>query len=489
MAQAKARPARQHYRAAAGLIAAWLLAGAPPALHAQQRAAAPEYMHAPAAGKPAPAAAPRTSGPPNVILILADDIGVEGFNTYGGEYYTPNIDRLAREGVRFANAHAMPLCSPSRTRLMTGLENHRNYEAFGYLAPGQVTFGNVMKSAGYATGIVGKWQLMGNGFDGRVGITPEQAGFDESYLWQLKALDAKGSRYWGPTRATNGRNRINEEGFGPDFDSHYALDFISRHKGEPFFLYYPMVLVHDPFVPTPDSMTAQDAKTRFAGMVAYMDKLVGKLMDRLREEGLDQNTVVIFSGDNGTNRAITSTRDGYQIRGGKGLPTVNGTHVPMIVWAPGKVPQGQTRQGLFDFADVLPTIADIGGARVPANIDGVDQMPVVMGQKPAARDWIFEHYAPVWQFEPARYVFDAHYKLYGDGRFVAIDQAAGTETEIARTQGEAARRKLVLQKVLAGMNDGPLDPQRFPWCVRQPSLDPAKPAVVAGCKNGPQGSE
>ncbi len=454
---------------------------------AMAQAPAPEYSHGPAG--PASVQPARTGGRPNVIFILADDIGVEGFNTYGGEYYTPNIDRLAWEGTRFANAHAMPLCSPSRTRLMTGMENHRNYEAFGYLAPGQTTFGNVMKSAGYATGIVGKWQLMGNGFDGRVGITPEAAGFDESYLWQLKALDAKGSRYWGPTRATNGHNRITEEGFGPDFDSRYALDFISRHKAEPFFLYYPMVLVHSPFVPTPDSMNAQGPKARFAAMVTYMDGLVGQLMARLKAEGLDRNTVVIFSGDNGTNRAITSTRDGYQIRGGKGTPTVNGTHVPMIVWAPGKVPANVTRDGLFDFADLMPTIADIGGAKVPAGIDGVDQMPVVLGQKPAARDWIFEHYAPVWVFNPARYVFDTKYKLYGDGKFVAIDQAAGTETEIAKPTGEAAARKAALQKVLDGMHDGALNPERFPWCKGEPSLDPARPAVVAGCKITPEGNE
>jgi len=445
-----------------------------------------------AAAPIAPPAATVGQRPPNIVLILADDFGVEGVNAYGGEYFTPNVDKLAREGTRFDNAHAMPLCSPSRVRLMTGLENWRNYEAFGYLAPGQRTFANVMHDAGYATGMVGKWQLMGNGFDGRVGITPEGAGFDEYYLWQLKALDPKGSRYWGPTRVSANRTRISEEGFGPDFDAQYALDFIHRHKDRPFFLYYSMVLVHNPFVPTPDSMTAKGPKNRFSGMITYMDKEVGDLMEQLRKDGLDKNTIVIFTGDNGTNRQITSTRDGYQIKGGKGTPTINGTHVPFIAWAPGRVPAGKTSDALIDFEDMLPTFADIAGKPVaPSSTDGFSQWPVMTGQKASARNWIFQHYAPVWQFEPVRFAFDAHWKLYGDGRFVAMDPVSGIETEVTGNglKGEAAKHKAELAKVLASVHDGALNPERYPWCVGQASLDPSKPATIAGCKNGPQGEE
>ncbi|NBC35065.1 sulfatase-like hydrolase/transferase [Novosphingobium sp. FSY-8] len=468
-------------------LAAMAVALAPFSALAQPAAPAP----APAAPAPVAAPAPRTSGPPNIVLILADDVGVEGFGAYGGEYPTPNIDRLAAQGVRFANAHAMPLCSPTRLRLMTGQDNHRNYEAFGYLAPGQTTFANVLKSAGYATGIVGKWQLMGNGYDGRVGITPQAAGFDEHHLWQLKALDAKGSRYWGPTRVVNGRNRIAEEGFGPDADSRFALDFISRNKDRPFFLYYPMVLVHSPFVPVPGHMDTQGAKPRFANMVAYMDNLVGQVMDRLKAEGLDQNTIVIFTADNGTNRQITSTRNGVAVQGGKGTPTLSGTHVPLMVWAPGRVPVGQLREGLFDLADVLPTLAQIGGARAPAGLDGVNQWPVITGQQAKARDWIFQHYAPEWQFAPMRFVFDAGYKLYGDGRFVALDPATDRETDIPADQrkGEAARHYAALQKAMASVQDGPLAANRFPWCAGQASRDPALPATQAGCAITPGGEE
>lgn len=429
---------------------------------------------------------------PNIILILADDLGVEAINSYGGEYHTPRIDQLAREGMRFENAHATPLCSPTRTRLMTGLENHRNYEAFGHLAPGQRTFGNMLKEAGYVTGIVGKWQLSGNGYDGRVGITPAQAGFDESHLWQLKSLDPKGSRYWGPTRVINGKTKIIEENFGPDYDSEFALDFVERHKDQPFFLYYPMVLVHNPFVATPTSMDVQGSKQRFAGMMSYMDLLVGRLLDKLKAAGLDDNTVVIFTGDNGTNRQITSVRNGFAVRGGKGQPTVSGTHVPLIVRAPGLVPAGKVADGLVDFTDFFPTFAELAKVSLqPGAVDGVSQMPVLLGKKTSVRDSIFMHYAPVWQFPPSRFVFDARWKLYGDGRFVEMDSMAGVETEITpdKLKGEAAKRHAQFTRILRDTKDGPLNPDRYPMCVGRESRDPKLPAIQAGCDTFGAGEE
>lgn len=445
-----------------------------------------------AAQSPAPASDRSADQRPNVILILADDFGVEGVNAYGGEYHTPNIDRLAAEGIRFQNAHATPLCSPSRVRLMTGQDNRRNYDAFGYLAPGQRTFGNLMKDAGYATAMVGKWQLMGNGFDGRVGITPEAAGFDESYLWQLQALAAKGSRYWGPTRATAGKTKINEEGFGPDFDSKYALDFIDRHKDKPFFLYYSMVLTHDPYVPTPASMTAEGSKERFAGMVSYMDKLVGDLMDKLKKQGLDRNTIVVFTGDNGTGRQITTMRNGHAIRGGKGTPSVNGTHVPLIAWGPGLIPQGRTTEALFDFTDFLPTLGEVAGASDKVGtVDGKSQWPVITGKVNSVRDSIFMQYAPAWVFEPTRFVFDARWKLYGDGKFVSVDPDAGVEAEVnpKTVKGEGARRLAAFRRILAEVGDAPLDQTRYPWCAKFPSVTPGVPSTVAGCGRTPAGEE
>lgn len=419
---------------------------------------------------------------PNIVLLLADDLGVEGINAYGGEYYTPNIDRLAREGVKFENAHATPLCTPTRVRMMTGRENAKSYQAFGYLDPTARTFAHVLKDAGYATAVVGKWQLTGNGYDGRIGATPQQAGFDESLLWQEKVLDAKGSRYWGPTLSRNGVNRIHEGGFGPDYQTDAALDFITRNKDRPFLLYVPFMLPHAPWVTTPDSPNAKTDKDRFAGMVSYMDGQVGRIVDKLAELKLDKNTIVIFTGDNGTGRPITTYRDGAAVKGEKGLPTVSGTHVALVAKWPGRFPAGATRTGLFDLMDITPTLAGFAGAPLAAEIDGVDQGPVITGEKSAARDWIFQHFAPVWIQEPARYVFDADWKLYGDGRFVAIDQARGVETPATPKPGSAGARRLAeFRQVLATRNDGPLDPARFPMCLGRASRKPGTPPEIAGC--------
>lgn len=437
---------------------------------------------------PAPSPSqPRAARPPNVILILADDVGVEAFGSYGGEYAMPNVARLASEGVTFDHAFSTPLCSPSRTRIMTGRENAKNYVAFGHLDPRERTFGNLFHDAGYATGIVGKWQLSGNGFDGRTGASPEGAGFDDALLWQQYAGTQKGSRYWGPTLWRNGKPKINEEGFGPDAMNTYALDFVEKNKDRPFFLYYPMVLVHDPFVPTPDSMTASGAKARFGGMMSYMDKLVGQLLDKVTALGLDNDTLIIFTADNGTNRQITSVRNGESVTGGKGLPTLTGTHVPMVLRWSGHLAPGGRRAGLFDFMDVLPTMADAARLKIPANIDGVSQWSVVTGKEPKARDWIFQHYAPVWANAPARFVFDTSRKLYGDGRYVSLDYTLDRETAIdpaAMTPAENRHRE-ALQTILDEQHDGPLDPIRYPWCKGKQAKTPGEDAMIVGCGLAP----
>ncbi|MCG8584993.1 MAG: sulfatase-like hydrolase/transferase, partial [Pirellulales bacterium] len=183
---------------------------------------------------------------PNIVLIMADDMGYECVSANGGApYKTPHLDKLAEGGMRFTHCHSQPICTPTRVQIMTGRYNSRNYVKFGVLDPQEKTFGNMMRDAGYATCIVGKWQLKG-GFEG-----PKNFGFDEYCLWQLTR---RPNRYPNPGLEINGKEVDYKNGeYGPDVVTDYACDFMERNKDKPFFLYYPMMLPHWPFEPTPDS--------------------------------------------------------------------------------------------------------------------------------------------------------------------------------------------------------------------------------------------
>ena len=242
---------------------------------------------------------------PNVVLIMADYMGYECVGANGSTFYkTPNLDRLAAEGIRFEHAYSQPVCTPSRVQIMTGRYNPRNYIGFAALHPDEITFGNVMKNAGYKICIAGKWQLEG-GFEG-----PMNFGFDEYCLWQLTR---RPSRYETPGLEINGKEVDFPGQYGPDVITDYLIDFIKRNKEEPFFAYYPMVLPHFPFHKTPDSKAWEKKNTEldrttyyFRDMVAYADKMVGKIDQALVELGLRENTLLIFTCDNGTKKGIQS---------------------------------------------------------------------------------------------------------------------------------------------------------------------------------------
>ena len=377
---------------------------------------------------------------PNIIFILADDIGYESFSTYGSaSYQTPNVDKLADNGVKFTNCYSTPLCTPSRVMLMTGKYNFRNYTDFGYLEPTEKTFGNLFKEAGYSTCIAGKWQLNGiaqkkPGWQDTK--RPNQFGFDEYCLWQLTSTGKDGERFANPLIVQNGEALPRQtNAYGPDIFCNYILDFIDRRKNDdkPFFAYYPMVLVHDPFVPTPDSDDWSDTTKRykanakyFKDMVSYMDKNIGRILDKLEQTGLAENTLVIFSGDNGTNRAITSQmRDGQSIKGDKGKLTDGGTHVPLIAYWKGKSVKGGVNSDLIDFSDFLPTMMQAAGISLPKKyvIDGKSFLPQVLGNKTTPKDYVYIYYEPKWNgFENGVFARDKIYKLYGDERFYNVEQ-------------------------------------------------------------------
>ncbi|MCP5120360.1 MAG: sulfatase-like hydrolase/transferase, partial [bacterium] len=334
---------------------------------------------------------------PNIILIMADDVGYECFGCYGStQYSTPNIDRMAAQGIRFNHAYSQPLCTPSRVKLMTGLVNARNYSAFSVLNRDQRTFGHMMQAAGYRTMVAGKWQLLGaehykEQFRGK-GSWPEKAGFDRHCLWQVDKL---GDRYWNPLLRVDGENRqFAEEKYGPEVVTDYILEFMEESRGRPFFAYYPMILVHGPFLPTPDSADreSKDKQLNFEDMVAFMDKRVGRIAEKAEELDIAGRTLILFIGDNGTHRNLQSTLHGRTIQGGKGLTTDAGNRVPFIGYWPGVIPAGQVSEDLIDFTDFLPTALDVAGAAAPAGLDGRSFLPQLKGERGNPREWIYTYY-------------------------------------------------------------------------------------------------
>ncbi len=362
---------------------------------------------------------------PNIIFIMADDLGYECLGCYGSaSYKTPVLDELARTGMRFDHCYSQPLCTPSRVKIMTGKSNARNYTKFGHFDFTQKTFAHILKRAGYDTCIVGKWQLMGRGLNG-----PHDAGFDEYCLWHMEDIHApKGPRFRDPKIIKNRRLLDGTQGkYGPDIFTDYICDLLQRHKSSnarPFFLYYPMALTHAPFEPTPDSKewnktNVKNSTKYFTDMVAYMDKIIGRIVRKLDELGLRENTLLLFTGDNGSPRAITTEmHDGRSVRGGKSLTTDAGTHVALIANFKGTTPAGKVCTDLVDFSDFLPTLADAAGASLPRDvtIDGRSFLPQLKGKSPTPRQWIFCHYNPrPEKTKLIRFARDKRWKLYAPG--------------------------------------------------------------------------
>ncbi|MFT5857835.1 MAG: arylsulfatase A [Verrucomicrobiales bacterium] len=368
--------------------------------------------------------APLFAAKPNIVLIMADDLGYECIEANGGtSYRTPTLNKLAAEGMRFEHCHSQPICTPSRVKLMTGIANVRNYVEFGLLDPKQTTFAQLLKAQGYATCVVGKWQLKG-GFEG-----PGKFGFDEYALWQLTRR---------PSRYPNGGLEINgeEKDFGdgaylPDVVSNYACEFIEKNKEKPFLLYYPMILTHCPFEPTPDSedwdpenpgsKTYKGDAKYFGDMVSYMDKVIGKILRQLDQAGVRDNTLVIFLGDNGTDVPVVSKWNGTDVVGAKGKMHDWGNRVPFIANWPGTIPAGRVSQQMVDFSDFLPTLLELGGADVPDGIDGKSLVKTLKGSDEKHRDWIYMWYSRNGGNKAAReFTRNQRYKLYGDGKFYDI---------------------------------------------------------------------
>ena len=421
---------------------------------------------------------------PNIILIMADDMGYEALSSNGSESCkSPNLDKLAAKGVRFTNGFSNPICTPSRVKLMTGQYNVRNYVKFGWLDREQTTFAHQLKAAGYATAIAGKWQL------GRDKDSPQHFGFEQSCLWQHtrsgrskekgKTIDR---RFVNPQLEFNGVEKDFTSGeYGPQVCTDFICDFIDQNKKKPFLVYYPMILTHCPFDPTPDSTDwdpkrlgsttykgdRNDPQRHFRDMVAYADKAVGQIVAQLEKSGVRDNTLIIFTGDNGTDTPIVTPWNGTKVVGGKGTMSDTGTRVPLIVnWPAGIQKPGRVVDDLVEFTDIFPTICEVTGAKLPKNhpADGASIVPLLRNQADARKkDWIYIWYRKQVMVRNKQYSFLANqdgskaaltrYDSPFNGR--KLKDSALTNTErILKKQFEATIARLAKARLSTASEEG-----------------------------------
>ncbi len=353
-------------------------------------------------------ASPPGARSPNIILILADDLGYGDLGCFGSKHIsTPHLDRLASEGTRFTAAYAgAPVCAPSRNVLMTGLHTghglirNNSPRVGGTLEPyangaeggmrlslraEDLTVATALKQAGYATGIAGKWGL---GEEGTAG-TPTRHGFDEwlGYLNQNHAayyytdyLDATDGRRLIPENRDEGR-RV----YSNDLLADFGVDFIRRRAGEPFFLYLPFTVPHNRMeVPELGDYARrdwpEDARI-YAAMVTRLDGYVGRIVAELEKLGLSENTLIVFTSDNGPLKAPRATLLGSAggLRGFKGSVYEGGIRVPMIARWKGRIPAGRTSAEPWSFVDFFPTCAELAGFAPPARLDGRSVLPLLTG--------------------------------------------------------------------------------------------------------------
>ena len=385
------------------------------------------------------------SNRPNIVLIMADDLGYECINSYGGtSYKTPFLTELAVSGMQFENTHSQPICTPSRVKLMTGRSNKKNHVKFGFLDPKEKTFSQVLRKEGYATMIAGKWQL--NGAEAKLKgyqnlSRPNYFGFDEFILWQLSTSgrDSTGrdKRYVNPRININGEVYEDNQGkYSADMMVNYINDFMERKKNQPFLVYYPMILTHCPFDPTPHSkdwdpsdLGSKSYKGNakyFGDMVSYMDFSIGRIVKQLDQLGLRENTIILFTSDNGTDLPIVSMMDNTPVVGGKGSTTDNGTHVPLIVNWKGVIRPNSKSDAMVDLSDFFPTLCDLVGIKLDSSfdLDGVSFYPQLIGKEGPKRKWIHTWYNRDGGSNPisntSEWVRNETYKLYVGNKFYNV---------------------------------------------------------------------
>jgi len=341
---------------------------------------------------------------PNIVFILADDLGYGDLGCYGQkQILTPNLDRLAAEGTRFTQFYSgSSVCAPARCCLMTGLHNGHgrirdNLPLGIYLRAEDVTIAEVLKPAGYRTGAVGKWSLGLHGSEGK----PNDQGFDDwfGHLDQVQAHFYYPDHLWDNDRVVllGGNRGEQKQQYSNDLFTERALKFIEQSKGRPFFLYLAYTLPHwsdypknsplSQIVPSDAPYSDRDwpqVEKNYAAMITRLDRDVGRLLAQLKQLGLDENTLVLFSSDNGPSAEALHKPEFFRssgpLRGVKRQLYEGGIRVPMIARWPAQVPADKVSDQVWAFWDVLPTLAELAGAQPPPNLDGLSMAPALLGQ-------------------------------------------------------------------------------------------------------------
>ena len=350
---------------------------------------------------------------PNIIFILADDLGWAELGCYGNKFNeTPNLDKLAREGMRFTEAYAAaPVCSPYRAALMTGqyparvgITDYLRPNDAKHLSTDYVTIAEMLKRAGYATGIIGKWHLTGYANHGAKEIGPDLHGFDEVIVSENRGIG--GGSYFHPYHFNREiEKRLPGGEYLVDRCNLEAVEFIERHKDGPFFLYLSHYAVHTR-LSGKDELVAKYEKKPGAGkgnrargnnphlaaQLESIDEGVGKIMDKLDELSLANNTVLIFTGDNGGEDRVTSNAP---LRAGKSTLYEGGIREPLLVRGPGVVKPGSVCSTPTSNIDFYPTFLQLAGCRMDQSqhFDGVSILPLLKNPKAElGRDTFYWHY-------------------------------------------------------------------------------------------------
>jgi len=385
---------------------------------------------------------------PNIIFILADDLGIDGVSAYGADFFkTPVIDKLAQEGIRYTNAYTVPLCGPSRALILTGRYGFRtgavNQDMTGEMKPAvEAMMPAILKKAGYTSSMIGKW--------GQLPLDPGAFGFDDylRYFGSGSYFNEAGKK---DKYVVNGKEAELKDGeYMPDLMHDHMINFLDQHKKDPFYLYYSLSHVHGEIVATPDTKPGTtDYKELYNDNIAYMDKLVGKLLHALDSLKLRENTLIVFMGDNGTagQAAVIGRVNGQKLSGKKGTMQECGSLVPMIVNWPGMIKKPGISNSLIDAADFIPTFAELAGAPLPTNnvLDGVSFAYQLKGGKGTPREWIFTGLGKDW------YVRSANWKLMRSGDLYDMRKAPFEETLVV-LDDKTTEEKKKLQAVLDKLN-------------------------------------